>query len=417
MTVKSTKTCTEEWKSLPWKKFQKNLFKLQHRIYKAAKRNDTNLIKKLQSLLIGSKCSKYLSVRQVTQIDKNKNTPGVDGFSSLTAKQRLLLVENLALMRRLKHRRLRCIVIKKFKKDERLHGIPIILDRAMQCLIKYALEPVYQANVTTSYDFNSRSCSTNLQSFLIENLQRNSSVSGIRILQLDLINSFDDIDYDKLLFSIILPTAARKFLRSALKAGVLNKRKFNIQEKMHGGIICQLLCKIALNEVEKKSIQSFRNNGVGEKGIRHLYNMLFFLKPYESENKLIKNLKDVLATNGLNGNNIKTKLVFSKEGFDFMGWHFKVNNKYLCYPSIDNLRKIKFEIKSILKNSKYTLKERIRIASNSYKCWSNYNKFCDMNQVKNAVWFIRKWSYKFIRKKSNTSVKNTANVINSIFNM
>jgi len=38
MTVKTIQVCADEWKTLPWKKFQKNLFRLQHRIFRAAKK-------------------------------------------------------------------------------------------------------------------------------------------------------------------------------------------------------------------------------------------------------------------------------------------------------------------------------------------------------------------------------------------
>jgi D-amino-acid dehydrogenase len=37
MTVKTPKVYAEEWDNLPWRKFQANLDRLQHRIYKAAK--------------------------------------------------------------------------------------------------------------------------------------------------------------------------------------------------------------------------------------------------------------------------------------------------------------------------------------------------------------------------------------------
>jgi RNA-directed DNA polymerase len=83
MTVKTVAFYTDEWKALPWKKFQKNLYRLQHRIYKAAQKNDVGTIKNLQSLLVGSKCAKYLAVRQVTQLNIGKRSAGVDGLSKL----------------------------------------------------------------------------------------------------------------------------------------------------------------------------------------------------------------------------------------------------------------------------------------------------------------------------------------------
>ena len=95
MTVKTLRACADEWKALPWKKFQTNLFRLQHRIFKAAKENDVQRVKRLQSLLLGSKCSKYLAVRQVTQLNAGKKTAGVDGIKSLNPKERFQLVTEL----------------------------------------------------------------------------------------------------------------------------------------------------------------------------------------------------------------------------------------------------------------------------------------------------------------------------------
>ncbi|MFQ5857410.1 MAG: reverse transcriptase N-terminal domain-containing protein [Anaerolineae bacterium] len=33
---------TEGWKTLPWKQFERNVFRLQKRIYQAARRGDTS---------------------------------------------------------------------------------------------------------------------------------------------------------------------------------------------------------------------------------------------------------------------------------------------------------------------------------------------------------------------------------------
>lgn len=104
MTAKTLKDYADEWKSLPWKNFQKVLFRLQHRIYKAAKRNDLDSVKKLQSLLIGSKCSKYLAVRRITQLNAGN---GIDGIRSLNPKERLNLVKDLEDSKNWKHQKLR----------------------------------------------------------------------------------------------------------------------------------------------------------------------------------------------------------------------------------------------------------------------------------------------------------------------
>ena len=45
---------TEDWKALPWKQFQRNLFRLQRRIYQASRRGDFKQVRNLQRLLLRS---------------------------------------------------------------------------------------------------------------------------------------------------------------------------------------------------------------------------------------------------------------------------------------------------------------------------------------------------------------------------
>jgi RNA-directed DNA polymerase len=86
-----------EWKNISWKHIEKRVFKLQKRIYRAAKRGDVTVVRKLQKTLMQSWSARCLAVRQVTQDNKGKKTAGVDGKKSLTPKQRLTLVKNLRL--------------------------------------------------------------------------------------------------------------------------------------------------------------------------------------------------------------------------------------------------------------------------------------------------------------------------------
>ncbi len=142
-----------EWSDLPWKKFEKVLYKLQKRIYQASLRGDVLNVKRLQKLLIKSRSAKLISVRKVTQDNQGAKTAGVDGIKSLTPKQRFKLVDQINL--RTKVSPLRRVWIPKPGKDEkRPLGIPTIYDRAVQCLVKMALEPEWEAKFEpNSYGF------------------------------------------------------------------------------------------------------------------------------------------------------------------------------------------------------------------------------------------------------------------------
>jgi RNA-directed DNA polymerase len=73
-----------EWKNLPWRKLEQQVFKLQKRIYQASRRGDRKTVHRLQRLLMNSWSARCLAVRRVTQDNQGKHTAGVDGVKSLT---------------------------------------------------------------------------------------------------------------------------------------------------------------------------------------------------------------------------------------------------------------------------------------------------------------------------------------------
>jgi RNA-directed DNA polymerase len=83
------KQLSEAWQTLPWCKLQRNVFRLQKRIYQAKRRNDVRTVRNLQRLLLRSWSARLLAVRQVSQDNRGKRTAGVDGVASLTPPQRL----------------------------------------------------------------------------------------------------------------------------------------------------------------------------------------------------------------------------------------------------------------------------------------------------------------------------------------
>jgi len=86
-----------EWKTIPWRKLEVRVFKLQRRIYQATLRGEIQKARSLQKLLAASWSAKSLAMRRVTQENKGKKTVGVDGVQSLTPPQRLKLVSELDL--------------------------------------------------------------------------------------------------------------------------------------------------------------------------------------------------------------------------------------------------------------------------------------------------------------------------------
>jgi RNA-directed DNA polymerase len=91
---------TEDWRTLPWRAYPRNVYRLQKRIYQAARRGDWERVRNLQRLLLRSWSARCLATRQVTQDNRGKRTPGVDGVASLAPEERLTYARQLRYLSR-----------------------------------------------------------------------------------------------------------------------------------------------------------------------------------------------------------------------------------------------------------------------------------------------------------------------------
>ena len=137
---------SELGQNLPWKKFQKMLFRLQKRVFKAVQVGDKRKARSLQKLILKSQAARLLAIRQVTQLNAGKKTAGIDGRASLNFEERLALSDQIGQNYfNCKHSGLREILIPKKDGTTRMLKVPTMADRAWQCLAKYALEPAHEA--------------------------------------------------------------------------------------------------------------------------------------------------------------------------------------------------------------------------------------------------------------------------------
>jgi group II intron reverse transcriptase/maturase len=248
--VRHSENASELWKKMPWKKFRRDLFRLQKRVFKAVSVGDKRKAKYLQKLILKSKAARFLAIRQVTQLNAGKKTAGVDGKASLTLKERFALSELLRInVNTWESDKLREIPIPKKDGTTRMLKVPTIADRAWQCLVKYALEPAHEATFhARSYGFRTGRSAHDAQKILFHNLRSKSYGIDKRVIELDIEKCFDQINHSSIMEQLIAPKGIKTGIFRCLKSGV--NPEFPIQGTPQGGVVSPLLANIALNGIE-----------------------------------------------------------------------------------------------------------------------------------------------------------------------
>lgn len=256
---------TETWKDINWRKVERYVFKLQKRIYAASRCGDVKRVRKLQKTLMRSWSNKVLSVRRVTQDNTGKKTAGVDGKKSLSPAARIELAKQLKLTG--KSRPTRRVWIPKPGRDEkRPLGIPTMYDRALQAVVKTALEPEWEAVFEpNSYGFRpGRSCHD-----AIRQIKICIQTKAKYVLDADIAKCFDRINQEKLLQKLNMKGKVRQQIKAWLKSGVIDEGAFTATSEgtPQGGVISPLLANIALHGIEEmlnkfaKTIHLPKKNG------------------------------------------------------------------------------------------------------------------------------------------------------------
>jgi RNA-directed DNA polymerase len=236
------------WDSLPWFTLERELSRLQTRIYRASVRGAYPSVRKLQRLLLAGEAARLVAVRRVTQDNTGKKTAGVDGVKLVPPEERPGLAASLRLDGEAAP--VRRVLIPKPGTDElRPLGIPTIRDRALQTLVRLALEPEWEARFEpNSYGFRpGRSCWDAIQAIFLAIRPRAKYV-----LDADIAKCFDRIDHEALLDKVSAGPAITRQLRAWLKAGILDGGALVRSDRgtPQGGAISPLLANVALHGLE-----------------------------------------------------------------------------------------------------------------------------------------------------------------------
>lgn len=386
-----------EWKNIPWRKLERKVFKLQKRIFKASQCGDVKKVRRLQKTLIRSWSSKCLAVRRVTQDNTGKKTAGVDGIKLLSPEARLKLVKRLKLTGKSKSTR-RIWIPKPGTQEKRPLGIPTIHDRALQALVKLALEPEWEAKFEpNSYGFRPGRSAHDAIGAIFDAIKYKNKY----VLDADIAKCFDRIDHSKLLAKLNTSPTLRRQIKAWLKSGVIDSKKlFPTKEGTpQGGICSPLLANIALHGMEQRIKQAFpkRERQIEGKRIRinpaHLIRFADDFVVLHEDLEVVKQcqiiISEWLKELGLELKPSKTRISHTlhqyngNKGFNFLGFsirQFPVGK----YQSGKNTKGERLGFKTLIKPSKDSIKKhrkKIKRIINVHKASTQLKLINELNPV------------------------------------
>lgn len=359
---------SNEWELLPWKQFERALYNLQQRIFKASKKNgkDRSKVKQLQRLLIKSECARYLAVRNATWIDINKKKTDRNNILVVSPKERFKLVyqlKNIPDWEQLYQKKAQVSNLN--KKINPAITIEITTGIITQ-LILYAVVPEYPSLA------------------LIKSLSKDPKIIPGPVEKNPLVIGTD------------------RYFASDNSAPLKNALPKSDNESVeYSENVCQesansfVSSKKVLDHNEKTSVNKIHKG---------------FYKP-QLKNNHVKNriylTQKIKILSKLNiGKYKKVKSIFcgSSNRLNFPTNHFIIKNK---------MQSLKKSIKKIMKDTKLPMQGRLAIVNKTYKSWLSNTKQLDVS--KSFIWNIKHWIYKYMKKNCAINKEKILAIIHVIF--
>ena len=226
-----------DWNAIDWKKANRIVRNLRQRIFRATQEGNLKRVRSLQKLMLKSYSNRLVSVRRVTQRNTGKNTPGVDKLVVKTPAARERLVDALGHYTAWKAKPARRVYLPKANHKRRPLGIPVVIDRCLQAMVKNALEPAWEGRFEgTSYGFRPGRSAHDAIGKIYLLARPNKKKKWI--LDADIKGAFDCISHEYLC-QTIGPIPGKELIKQWLKAGYIEQKEFHATEQgtPQGGVI------------------------------------------------------------------------------------------------------------------------------------------------------------------------------------
>lgn len=392
------------WEEINFSQLERDVKRLQGRIYRASKKGDKKGANNLMKLLVRSESAKLLAIYTITQNNKGRITPGIDGKFYLTSEDRMELSKEdfdyrtyrfQPVLRRYipkVQENWRAVIHGRNKRNKRNTemrplGLMTIKDRVMATMISFALTAKWEALLNK--DVMGFRPGRNTQD-AIQRIYSELSKGDKVILDADINKFFDNIRHETILDGIEIFNGV---IKRCLKAGIIDNGKKHRASKgiVQGSPVSPVLANIALHGLQQV---------LGTDGSVVVYadDLIIMTRTRNAMRRMIPRLANFMKQRGLTMKREKTRITTKRQGFNFLGFTIEQpRQKLYVKPQKERIKRFLDHLRMVIWSNKQMEQGKfIALLNPIIRGWAMYYRFSDAYQafsrVDDVVWkLIWRW--------------------------